>query len=179
MRNHMKHRRPGGHEDMERCPLCGAAKAIAMMDGAAMLIIGTEECTYYTKSTLEMRGMGADCFSVVLDKNDVTFGSLQKVTEAVEELFLEYKPKELFLVTTCVVEVIGDDFTALAQDATERYGLPVHIIQTNHFQGKDAEYGFDLVMKSGGESSRRGVGRSVGKHKMFFGKIKRKLGGRR
>lgn len=130
---------------VNRCPLCGAAKAVTMIDGAAMLIIGTEECTYYTKSTLELKGDGSNCFSVVLDKNDVTFGSLDTVTEAVYELLDEYKPIVLFLITTCVVEMIGDDFNALALEASEQYHLPVKVIQTNHYKGKNDEYGMDLV----------------------------------
>lgn len=137
--------------NINRCPLSGAAKAVTMIEGAAMLIIGTEECTYYTKSTLEMKGDASNCFSVVLDKNDVTFGSLDAVTEAVYELLEEYKPKSLFLITTCVVEIIGDDFTALAKEVSKKYNLPVKVIQTNHYKGKDDEYGMNLVFDAAKE----------------------------
>ncbi|WP_249030123.1 nitrogenase component 1 [Tannockella kyphosi] len=134
-----------GDKGINRCPLSGATKAVMMVDGAAMLVIGTEECTYYTKSSLEMKGDSSNCFSVVLDKNDITFGSLDTVSEAVYELLDEYKPTALFLITTCVVEIIGDDFTALALEASAKYNLPVKVIQTNHYKGKDDEYGMDLV----------------------------------
>lgn len=153
--------------NISRCPLAGAAKAVTMLDGAAMLIIGTEECTYYTKSSLEMKGDGSNCFSVVLDKNDVTFGSLDTVSEAVYELLDEYTPKALFLITTCVVEVIGDDFTALAKEASEKYNLPVKIVQTNHYKGKDDEYGMNLVFDAAKE---------IGQKPHKFGSMVKMLG---
>lgn len=168
----MRHMLKQMHDtDTERCPLCGAARVISMIDGAMMLVIGTEECSYYTKSTLEMKGGAESCFSVVLDKNDVTFGSLESVTEAVHELLDEYRPKRLFLVTTCVVEIIGDDFTDLAQTASEKYKIPVEIISTNHYKGKNAEYGKELVFNAMG-----GMG-SIRPNK--FSMLKHKLGGRR
>lgn len=143
------------NDDMERCPLAGAGKAISMIDGAVMLVIGTEECAYYTKATLSMRGSGDSCFSVVLDKQDVTFGSVDKVESAVHELLAECAPTALFLVTTCVVEIIGDDFTALAQEVATQYHIPVKIIQTNHFKGKDANYGYDLVAEAAATFGKR------------------------
>ncbi|MFI3167126.1 MAG: nitrogenase component 1 [Bacillota bacterium] len=162
-----------GDMDISRCPLSGAAKAVTMIDGASMLIIGTEECTYYTKSSLEMKGDGNNCFSVVLDKNDVTFGSLDTVTEAVYELLDEYTPKALFLITTCVVEIIGDDFTSLAKEASEKYNLPVKVIQTNHYKGKDDEYGMDLVYDAAKE-----IGQKPHKFSSMAKMLGDKLGGK-
>ncbi|MFI3208878.1 MAG: nitrogenase component 1 [Eubacteriales bacterium] len=170
--NGKQHKMVSDDPDLERCPLSGAAKAIQMIPDAAMLVIGTEECAYYTKSMLEMKGGGDTCFSVILDKNDVTFGSVEKVTDAVHELMSEYKPKSLFLVTTCVVEVIGDDFTALALDASEQYQIPVKVIQTNHFKGKDAEYGMEQVMEAAEE-----IGVKPNKMGMAFKMIGSKLSG--
>ncbi|MFI3249585.1 MAG: nitrogenase component 1 [Eubacteriales bacterium] len=148
---------------VQRCPLSGAAKAIASIEGAIMLIIGTEECSYYTKSSLDMGERGDCCYSVVVDKQDVTFGCGEKVASAVEELLSETKPTALFLVTTCVLEIIGEDYQALAQETQEKYKIPVHIISTNHYSGKDGEHGFELVEEATGNRIQRGkMGNLVG-----------------
>ncbi|MFI3229239.1 MAG: nitrogenase component 1 [Bacillota bacterium] len=162
-----------GHDDINRCPLAGAAKAVMMIDGALMLVVGTEECTYYTKATMEMQGCGSKCLSVVLNKNDVTFGCLETVTEATYELLEEYKPKALYIITTCVVEIIGDDFTQLAQEASQKYGVPIKVIQTNHYKGKDGKYGMELVFNASKE-----MGQSAHKISSMFAMIGRKLGNR-
>ena len=135
-------------DDGSRCPLMGASKAVSMLDDAYMLIIGTEECTYYTKSTQTVKGVGHNCFSVVLDNQDVTFGSVDKVENAAIELIEEYNPKSLFLITTCVVEIVGDDFNKLREDLCQKYNIEVQIIQTNHFSGENENDGFDKVFKS-------------------------------
>lgn len=130
-----------------RCPLSGAAKAIAQIDGAVMIIIGTEECTYYTKATLGMRMNSSNCHSFVLDSRDVTFGCADKVGAMVDKVMAESKPKSLFLVTTCVVEITGEDYTAVALDAEAKYGIPVRVVQTCHFKGKNDDHGWESVQK--------------------------------
>lgn len=124
---------PGTH-----CPLMGAAMAVRGIRDSLIIIIGTDECAYYTKHmTLhsdDFGGLGGRCVSVVLDGHDVTFGCLKKVEAAFGEVMAEYRPQAVFLVTTCVVEIIGDDMDAAADALTERYGVPVMAVHTEHFK---------------------------------------------
>lgn len=127
---------PGTH-----CPLMGAAMAVGGIKGALLVVVGTDECSYYTKSmTLHSKnfgGPGGRCVSVVLDGHDVTFGSAQKMHRAFKELMAEYKPECVFLVTTCVVEIIGDDYDAIAAELSAEYGVPVLSVHTEHFKCED------------------------------------------
>lgn len=124
---------PGTH-----CPLMGAAMAVRGIKDSMMIIIGTDECSYYTKHmTLhseEYGGLEGRVVSVTLDSHDVTFGCVKKVEKAFRELMEDYKPSAVFLVTTCVVEIIGDDFDAVADALTEEYGVPVMAVHTEHFK---------------------------------------------
>ena len=124
---------PGTH-----CPLMGAAMAVRGIRDAMMLIIGTDECAYYTKHmTLNSEAYGrlmGRVVSVTLDQHDVTFGCVKKVERAMDELMDEYHPGAVFLVTTCVVEIIGDDFDATVDSLTEKYGVPVMAVHTEHFK---------------------------------------------
>ncbi len=124
---------PGAH-----CPLMGAAMAVRGIKDALILIVGTDECAYYTKHMTihseEFGGMMGRCVSVVLDTRDVTFGCKKKLELAMRELVEEYRPKVVFLVTTCVVEVIGDDADALADGLSETYQIPVLPVHTEHFK---------------------------------------------
>lgn len=124
---------PGTH-----CPLMGAAMAVRGIKGSLMMIIGTDECAYYTKHmTLhseDFGGLMGRVVSVTLDSHDVTFGCVKKVEEAFKEVVDEYKPTAVFLVTTCVVEIIGDDFDATAEALSATYGIPVMAVHTEHFK---------------------------------------------
>lgn len=124
---------PGTH-----CPLMGAAMAVRGIRDSMMVIIGTDECSYYTKHMTihsdEYGGLDGRVVSVTLDGHDVTFGCVKKVENAFKELVDEYHPGAVFLVTTCVVEIIGDDFDAVADALTEEYGIPVMAVHTEHFK---------------------------------------------
>lgn len=68
---------PGTH-----CPLMGAAMVAGGIDDCLLVIVGTDECSYYTKSlTINERygGIAGRCVSVVLDSHDVTFGSTESM----------------------------------------------------------------------------------------------------
>lgn len=124
---------PGAH-----CPLMGSAMTVRGIEDSIIVVIGTEECSYYTKQmTLhseEFGGVFGRCVSVVLDSSDVTFGSKKKIEQAMQELVEEYKPKAVFLTTTCVVEIIGDDMDSIAEELTELYDIPFLAIHTEHFK---------------------------------------------
>lgn len=125
---------PGPH-----CPLMGSMMAVSGITNSIMLVVGTDECTYYLRrATINGFGFGAmdsgRVFSMVLDQHDVTFGCHDKLEESVAELILEYQPELLFVVTTCVVEVIGDDVDSVMHDLEEKYAIPFIVIHTEHFK---------------------------------------------
>lgn len=119
----------------------GAAMAVGGIKDSLIVVVGTDECTYYTKSMTihseKFGGIDGRCVSVVLDDHDVTFGSAEKVQEAFKEIIEEYRPQCVFLVTTCVIEIIGDDFDAISEGLSELYGIPVLPVHTEHFKCED------------------------------------------
>lgn len=132
---------PGTH-----CPLMGAAMIAGGIKDCLLIIVGTDECSYYTKSlTLSDRygGINGRCVSVVLNSHDVTFGSAESMHKAFKEIVAEYRPKCVMLVTTCVIEVIGDDYDAIAEELTKQYSIPVMAVHTEHFKCEDHFPGFE------------------------------------
>ena len=135
---------PGTH-----CPLMGAAMIAGGIKDCLLIIVGTDECSYYTKSlTLSDRygGINGRCVSVVLDSHDVTFGSTESMHKAFKEIVAEYQPKCVMLVTTCVIEVIGDDYDAIAEELTKQYRIPVMAVHTEHFKCEDHFPGFERAI---------------------------------
>ena len=135
---------PGTH-----CPLMGAAMIAGGIKDCLLVIVGTDECSYYTKSlTLSDRygGINGRCVSVVLDSHDVTFGSAESMHKAFKEIVAEYRPKCVMLVTTCVIEVIGDDYDAIAEELTKQYSIPVMAVHTEHFKCEDHFPGFERAI---------------------------------
>lgn len=137
---------PGYH-----CPLMGAMLTIKEIDDSVMAVIGPDECAYYTQLAVSggsMRAEGCRIVSVVLDQHDVTFGCQEKLDEAFGELMEEFAPKAVYLVTTCVVEVTGDDIDAMAAGYQEKYGLPVMVVHAENFKTDDHLPGIQHTLES-------------------------------
>lgn len=159
---------PGTH-----CPLMGAAMVAGGIDDCLLVIVGTDECSYYTKGlTMNERygGVGGRCVSVVLDSHDVTFGSTESMHKAFKEIVAEYQPKCVMLVTTCVIEVIGDDYDAIAAELTKQYSIPVMAVHTEHFKCEDHFPGLEraitacasLMQEQQGDGSVNVLGQRMG-----------------
>ncbi len=138
---------PGTH-----CPLMGALLVVRGIKDSLAFVVGTDECVYYSKSmTMAFDGFGGlkgRCVSVRLDTNDVTFGSAEKVERAFKEIVDEYKPSCVFLISTCVIEIIGDDFDALATTFQKEYNIPVLPVHTEHFKCEDHLPGIERALSA-------------------------------
>lgn len=118
----------------EHCPLHTARRTTQKIQGTVTLVLGIAECASYIKNA---GGIGEDentLFNVVLDWNDVTFGCAGKLRRAFDELMQEYEPKAVFIITTCVPEITGDDVDSLAEVFRSQYGIAVGVVHTEHFK---------------------------------------------
>ena len=135
---------PGPH-----CPLFGSALVLKEIRDAVFMVIGTDECSYYTKQmamTEAYGGVDGRCVSVILDQHDITFGCDKKIISAFNELMEEYNPKAVFFITTCVVELIGDDVKSLGENLSEEYEIPVLTVKTEHFKCENHIPGFERTL---------------------------------
>ena len=73
---------PGTH-----CPLFGVALTASYIQNMIIVVIGTSECTYYTKNFAYHRQKGKDSvYSLVLDDNEVVFGAVNQDEKAIKEI---------------------------------------------------------------------------------------------
>lgn len=133
---------PGYH-----CPLMGAMLTIREIDDAVLLVLGPDECAYYTKmATSGGEAHGCRIVSVVLEPHDVTFGCQENLEDAFAELAEEGCPEAVFLVTTCVPEITGDDVESLAENLAEKYHFPILVVHAENFKTDDHLPGIEHTM---------------------------------
>ena len=121
------------------CPLHTARKITKRIKDSVTLVLGIAECACYVKG-------GDTLFNVVLDWHDVTFGCKDKLAAAFDELMQEYEPKAVFIITTCVPEITGDDVDSLAAVFQSRYGIAVAVVHTEHFKTVQESAGVQNAM---------------------------------
>ena len=142
---------PGTH-----CPLFGVALTAGYIRDMIVLIVGTDECTYYTKNfNINRRAtdsaMQDNFLSFAINQDDVVFGCAEKLRAVVRDIDKAYAPQAILLVTTCVLEVIGEDFNALAAELQDEVAAKLLVVRTEHFKCNSHIPGIERCLTALGE----------------------------
>jgi len=127
------------------CVYCGARVVLNPITDAIHLVHGPIGCASYT---WDIRGsLSSDSelyrfsFSTDLQEMDVIFGGEKKLAQAIDDLVQKYHSKLIFVYSTCIVGVIGDDLEAVCKAAAKRHEIEVIPVQSSGFIGnKSAGY---------------------------------------
>jgi len=121
------------------CVYCGARVVLNPITDAAHIVHGPIGCASYT---WDIRGsLSSDSelfrtsFSTDLREHDIIFGGEKKLIAAIDEIVIREKPKAVFIYSTCVVGVIGDDVKAIAKKAENKHGIRVIPVHSSGFSG--------------------------------------------
>lgn len=124
------------------CVYCGARVVLNPVTDALHLVHGPIGCASYTWDIRGSLNSGADLyrnsFSTDLKERDIVFGGEKKLRAALAELIPRMNPPLVFVYSTCVVGVIGDDLSAVCREASLRYGIPVEPVESSGFIGSKA-----------------------------------------
>jgi len=121
------------------CAFDGASIALVPITDVAHLVHGPIACagnswgvrgSLSSGDTLYKTGFTTD-----LSENDIIFGGEKKLYTAIHDVQARYNPAAVFVYSTCVTALIGDDLDAVCKAATEKLGLPVVPIQSPGFVG--------------------------------------------
>jgi len=133
------------------CAFDGAMIALVPITDAAHLVHGPIACagnswgsrgSLSSGSTLYKMGFTTD-----ISENDIIFGGEKKLYQAILEVKERYSPAAVFVYSTCVTALIGDDLDAVCQKAAAKTGVPVVPVNSPGFMGSK-----NLGNRVGGES---------------------------
>ncbi|MDR1787929.1 MAG: nitrogenase [Treponema sp.] len=80
-----------------------------------------------------------------LNERDTVFGSGESLKEITRKTYEEYKPNAIFIASSCVTGVIGEDIDALAAELAEELPVPVEPIHCEGFKSRIWASGFDIA----------------------------------
>jgi nitrogenase molybdenum-cofactor synthesis protein NifE len=127
------------------CVYCGARVVLNPITDAVHLVHGPIGCASYTWDIRGSLTSGEDLyrfsFSTDLHEMDVVFGGEKKLAKAIDDLVAKYHPPLVFVYSTCIVGVIGDDLKAVCKKAAEKHGIEIIPVESSGFIGnKSAGY---------------------------------------
>lgn len=138
---------PGTH-----CPLFGVALTASLVEDMKVLVVGTEECTYYTKMFAigrERAGEATDnILSLVMEQDEVVFGATEALQDALSCIDREYKPEAVLVVTTCVPEITGEDYNAVIQSMQPNVNAKLMCVKTEHFKCSNHLPGIERTLEA-------------------------------
>ncbi len=119
-----------GAVSQRACVYSGARVVLNPLTDALHLVHGPIGCASYTWDIRGSSTSGPDLyrnsFSTDLKELDVVFGGERKLAAAIRELVASYHPPAVFVYSTCVVGVIGDDLVSVCKSASRRAGDTGH-----------------------------------------------------
>jgi nitrogenase molybdenum-cofactor synthesis protein NifE len=128
-----------GSVSQRACVYCGARVVLNPVTDAFHIVHGPIGCAAYTWDIRGSLSSGSELyrnsFSTDLQEKDVVFGGAEKLTRAVDEVMATYAPRLIFIYSTCIVGVIGDDVEAVCREAEKRYGNRVIAVKAPGFSG--------------------------------------------
>ncbi|MEH1892539.1 MAG: nitrogenase iron-molybdenum cofactor biosynthesis protein NifE [Nostoc sp.] len=110
-------------------PITDAAHVVHGPSGCAASIWGSYSSLSSASMLYKIR------FSSDIDENDIIFGGAKKLYKGILELQRRYKPAAVFVYSTCITALIGDDIEGVCKDATEKTGIPTIPVHCPGFIG--------------------------------------------
>lgn len=122
------------------CAFDGAKIALQPVTDVAHLVHGPLACE---GNSWDNRGSASSgpmlwrtSFTTDLAELDIVMGEAErKLYRAIREIATRFSPPAIFVYSTCVTALIGDDIEAVCKHATGKYGLPVIPINAPGFVG--------------------------------------------
>ncbi len=132
-------RSAAGSVSQRACVFCGSRVVLYPVADALHIVHGPIGCAAYTWDIRGSLSSGPELhrrsFSTDLRENDVIFGGEQKLYGAMKRLIPEYKPNAVFVYSTCIVGIIGDDVEAVCTRTSIEEGIPVIPVHSEGFKG--------------------------------------------
>jgi nitrogenase molybdenum-iron protein alpha chain len=85
------------------------------------------------------------CVGTDLSEADTVFGAIDSVRALIYRAFEQYHPNAIFVASSCVAGVIGEDVDSIVDEISEELGIPVASVHCEGFKSRIWASGFDIA----------------------------------
>jgi len=146
--SHSKDKKAGEGCDMPKpgmaaggCAFDGAQISLFPYADAVHLVHGPQTClgasweTRETLSSYKGRNHTVMGFTTGITTNDVIFGGDKRLDASLDYIVKHYAPEAVFVYSTCVTAMVGDDIDMTCKLASQKYDIPVVPVHAPGFVG--------------------------------------------
>ncbi|MDD4320096.1 MAG: nitrogenase component 1 [Acidaminococcaceae bacterium] len=133
------------------CSMPGVWRAVGYSKGAVVIFHSPKACAHVShtmdinahfrgiaRGEREPYGYSTPLISTMLTEKHSIFGGAKQLEKCLDFVVQKYKPQYIVIANSCVVGVIGDDVSAIAATAEEKFNLPIITLPCYGFL--DGEY---------------------------------------
>lgn len=123
------------------CAFDGAQISLFPYADAVHLVHGPQTClgasweTRETKTSFSGRDHTVMGFTTGITTNDVIFGGDKRLADSIDYIMEHYKPEAIFVYSTCVTALVGDDIDMTCKLASQKHGVPIVPVHAPGFVG--------------------------------------------
>jgi nitrogenase molybdenum-cofactor synthesis protein NifE len=123
------------------CAFDGAQISLFPYADAVHLVHGPQTClgaSWETRETLTSykgRDHTVMGFTTGITTNDVIFGGDKRLADSIDFVVENYKPEAIFVYSTCVTALVGDDIDMTCKKGSEKHAIPVVPVHAPGFVG--------------------------------------------
>jgi len=146
--SHNKDKKKGEGCDMPKpgmaaggCAFDGAQISLFPYADAVHLVHGPQTClgasweTRETLSSYEGRDHTVMGFTTGITTNDVIFGGDKRLADSIDYIMKHYSPEAIFIYSTCVTALVGDDIDMTCKLGSKKHGVPIVPVHAPGFVG--------------------------------------------
>lgn len=146
--SHSKDKKAGEGCDMPKpgmaaggCAFDGAQISLFPYADAVHLVHGPQTClgasweTRETLSSYKGRNHTVMGFTTGITTNDVIFGGDKRLDASLDYIVKHYAPEAVFVYSTCVTAMVGDDIDMTCKLASQKYSIPIIPVHAPGFVG--------------------------------------------
>jgi nitrogenase molybdenum-cofactor synthesis protein NifE len=123
------------------CAFDGAQISLFPYADAVHLVHGPQTClgaSWETRETLTSykgRDHTVMGFTTGITTNDVIFGGDKRLEQSIDYIMEHYKPEAIFVYSTCVTALVGDDIDMTCSIAAKKHSIPIVPVHAPGFVG--------------------------------------------
>ncbi len=80
-----------------------------------------------------------------MNENDTVFGAAEALKDIIKKTYKNYHPKAIFVATSCVTGIIGEDVDSIVEELKEEIPVPIAAVHCEGFKSRIWASGFDIA----------------------------------
>lgn len=116
--------------------------------GCAADVVGADNGYKWGQNLRNWEHKNINLINTNMSEGATVFGGSKILKQSIKEAYRRFKPKAIFVTTSCASAIIGDDIESIIQEVEEEIGIPIVPVFCEGFRSQIWASGFDAAFQA-------------------------------